>query len=110
MGLHFVTGATSAFFPTLMVLLQSFAEQIGGTLPFVCDYGLTTGDREYLRRRSLLLERPPAYGPPMTALKEKAILYDYFRHSGVHIGSADWVVWLDGDLTLVDCSRTDFED
>ena len=109
MRLIYVTGANGAFFPTLIVLLQSFAEQIGGTLPYVCDYGLPTNQREFLRRRGLLLERPPALGPPMAPLREKAIVQAYFRHSGVETASADAVVWLDGDLTLVGCSRTDFE-
>ena len=50
MNLLFVTGATRAYFPTLLVLLQSFAEQIGGNPPCVCDYGLDTGQRHFLRR------------------------------------------------------------
>jgi len=107
MRIRFVTGANKAFFPTLLVLLQSFAEQVGEGFPFVCDYGLATSQREFLRRRGLLLERPPAFGPPMTPLREKAILHEYFRHSAIDI--ADAVVWLDGDLTLVDCSRADIE-
>ena len=82
MRLLFVTGANSAFFPTLMVLLQSFAEQIGGRLPFVCNYGLAAGQQEFLRRRNALLERPPALGPPMAPLREKAILHEYFRTAG----------------------------
>jgi hypothetical protein len=109
MRLHFVTGANGAFFPTLMVLLESFAEQIGGTLPYVCDYGLATTQREFLRRRGLLLQRPSALGPPMGALREKAIVREYFRHGEIDLGGADAVVWLDGDLTLVGCSRADFE-
>jgi hypothetical protein len=109
MRLHFVTGANGAFFPTLMVLLQSFAERIGGTLPYVCDYGLATAQREFLRRRGLLLQRPSTLGPPMAVLREKAIVREYCRHSGVDLGSADAVVWLDGDLTIVGCARADFE-
>lgn len=107
MRLQFVTGANGAFFPTLMVLLQSFAEQIGGTLPYVCDYGLTANQREFLRRRGLLLERLPALGPPMSPLREKAILHEYFRHTG--LDATDNVIWLDGDLTIVRCSRADIE-
>jgi hypothetical protein len=109
MRLQFVTGANKAFFPTLLVLLQSFAEQVGEGFPFVCDYGLATTQRELLRRRGLLLERPPALGPLMTPLREKAILREYFRHSGIDIADSDAVVWLDGDLTLVDCPRADIE-
>ena len=109
MQVQFVTGANGAFFPTLMVLLQSFVEQVGGGMPYVCDYGLAPGQREFLRRRGILLERPPAFGPPMNPLREKAILREYFRHSGIEIRDAGAVVWLDGDLTLVGCSRADFE-
>lgn len=109
MRLRFVTGANKAFFPTLLVLLQSFAEQVGDGFPFVCDYGLATSQREFLRRRGLLLERPPTLGPPMTPLREKAVLREYFRHSAIDIADADAVVWLDGDLTLVGCSRADIE-
>ena len=109
MALRFVTGANSAFFPTLIVLLQSFAEQIGGGLPYVCDYGLATAQREFLRRRGLLLERAPALGPPMSPLREKAILHEYFQHSGLDAVQADAVVWLDGDLTILGCSLADVE-
>ncbi len=109
MRLRFVTGANSAFFPTLMVLLQSFAEQIDRRLPHVCDYGLAPAQREFLRRRGLLLQRSPALGPPMSPLREKAILHDYFRHSGLEVTDADAVVWLDGDLTIVGCSLAEFE-
>jgi hypothetical protein len=109
MQLRFVTGANSAFFPTLMVLLQSFAEQIGGGFPHVCDYGLSASQREFLRRRGLLLERSPALGPPMSALREKVILHEYFRHSGLAAATTDAVIWLDGDLTLVGCPLADVE-
>jgi hypothetical protein len=109
MRLRFVTGANSAFFPTLMVLLQSFAEQIDRRLLYVCDYGLAPAQQEFLRRRALLLERSPALGPPMSPLREKAILHEYFRHSGLEATEADAVVWLDGDLTIVDCSLVEIE-
>lgn len=109
MRLRFVTGANSAFFPTLMVLLQSFAEQIDRRLPYVCDYGLAPAQREFLRRRGLLLERSPTLGPTMSPLREKAILHDYFRHSGLDATDADAVVWLDGDLTIVSCSLAEIE-
>ncbi len=109
MQLRFVTGANSAFFPTLLVLMQSFAEQVGGHLPFVCDYGLATTQREFLRRRGLLLQRPSALGPQMAALREKAIVREYFRHSSIDVAAVEAIVWLDGDLTLVDCSVGDFE-
>ena len=109
MRLRFVTGANSAFFPTLMVLLQSFAEQIDRRLPHVCDYGLAPAQREFLRRRGLLLQRSPTLGPPMSPLREKAILHDYFRHSGLEATDADAVVWLDGDLTIVGCSLAEIE-
>ena len=109
MRLRFVTGANSAFFPTLMVLLQSFAEQIDRRWLYVCDYGLAPPQREFLRRRGLLLERSPELGPPMSPLREKAILHDYFWHSGLDPTDADAVVWLDGDLTIVGCSLAEIE-
>jgi len=109
MRLRLVTGANRAFFPTLMVLLQSFAEQIDRRLPHVCDYGLAPGQREFLRRRSLLLERSPTLGPPMSPLREKAILHEYLRHSGFAATEVDAVVWLDGDLTIVECSLGEIE-
>jgi hypothetical protein len=109
MRLRFVTGANRAFFPTLMVLLQSFAERIDRRLLYVCDYGLAPAQREFLRRRGLLLERSPTLGPPMSPLREKAILHEYFRHSGLAATDVDAVVWLDGDLTIVECSLAEIE-
>src|SRR5437667_8830246 len=109
MRLRFVTGANRAFFPTLMVLLQSFAEQIDRRLLYVCDYGLAPAQREFLRRRALLLERSPTLGPPMSPLREKAVLHEYFRHSRLAATDIDAVVWLDGDLTIVECSLAEIE-
>ena len=109
MRLRFVTGANRAFFPTLMVLLQSFAEQIDRRLLHVCDYGLAPAQREFLRRRGLLLERSPTLGPLMSPLREKAILHEYFGHSGLAATDVDAVVWLDGDLTIVECSLAEIE-
>jgi len=109
MNLLFVTGATRAYFPTLLVLLQSFAEQIGGNPPCVCDYGLDTGQRHFLRRRGLLLERPPAFRHAIHPLREKALLSAYLGHNGIDASGLDAVIWLDADLTIVGCTRTDFE-
>ncbi|MGH7125159.1 MAG: hypothetical protein ACREFI_12355 [Stellaceae bacterium] len=109
MRLCFVTGATRAFFPTLTVLLQSFTERIGGARLHVCDYGLGDGQREFLRRRGLLLDRPPALPLAMHPLREKAALMAFLRHAGVDPGSFDAVIWLDADLTLTTCSLADFE-
>ena len=109
MRLLFVTAANKAFFPTLLVFLQSFAEQVGGDIPYVCDYGLDTTQREFLRRRGRLLQRAPALGSPRSPLWEKAMVIEYFQASGIDIADGDAVVWLDGDLTLVSCSRHDVE-
>lgn len=109
MRLLFVTGATRAYFPTLLVLLQSFAERIGGELPRVCDYGLDEGQREFLRRRGRLLARPPSFRHAVHPLREKALLGEYLKHNRLDVASLDAVIWLDADLTIVGCSRADFE-
>ena len=60
MNIVFVTGADSAFFNSLLVCLQSFAERLPGRRLLVCDFGLTPAQAAFLRGLGQLLARPPA--------------------------------------------------
>ena len=108
MNIVFVTGSDAAFFNSLLVGLQAFAERIPGHRLLVCDFGFTGAQAEFLRGLGALLERPPAL-----ALRGvfhcKAALLAYLRHNGHGIGKDDAVVWLDADLTLMDVSAGDFQ-
>ena len=107
MNILFVTGCDAAFFNTLLVCLQSFSERISGQRLFVCDFGLTDPQAQFLRENGVLLQCPPelaAYG----TFHRKAALGRYLRHNGHLIENRDAVVWLDADLTLMDVGFGDF--
>lgn len=107
MNILFVTGGNDAFFNMLLLCLQSFAERMPGQRLWVCDYGLQVAQVEFLRGLGVLIERPAtlAAGDVFCC---KAALLRYLRHNGHNIEDYDAVVWLDGDLTLLDVSVGDF--
>ena len=105
----FVTGADAAFFPTLLVLLQSFAERLPGQSIYVCDYGLGPAQRDFLRRHGMLLERPPGLALAADPFRNKTALYRYVQHAPFDPTNFTALVWLDADLTLIGCSIDDFE-
>jgi len=103
----FVTGCDSAFFNTLLICLQSFAERIGGQPLFVCDFGLTGAQAQFLRHLGLLLARPADLAARGT-FHCKAALSRYLQHNAHRIEDYDAVVWLDADLTLMEVGFGDF--
>lgn len=109
MSLIFVTGSNSAFFNSLLVFLQSFSERLPGQRLFVCDYGLTGPQATFLRGLGLLLEWPPSLAPASDVFVCKAALLRYLRHGGHRVEDGDAVVWMDGDLTVMDAGVGDFD-
>jgi hypothetical protein len=107
MNILFVTGANDAFFNTLLICLHSFAQRMPGHHLWVCDYGLQTQQAEFLRGLNVLMERPAALAAG-DVFRCKAALLRYLRQNGEDIERYDAVVWLDGDLTLMDVSIGDF--
>jgi len=108
MRLLFVTGSDAAFFPSLLICLQSFSERIAGQKILVCDYGLTDAQREFLRNLELLLDRPHDLNPSNDVFYRKAALLRYLRHNSHNIEDYDAVIWIDGDLTLMKVGIEDF--
>jgi hypothetical protein len=107
MTIVFVTGSDAAFFNSMLVGLQAFAERMPGERLWVCDFGFTGAQAEFLRGLGVLLERPPALAS-QGVFHRKAALLAYLRHNGHDIGRDDAVVWLDADLTFMDVSVGDF--
>ena len=107
MSLLFVTGGNAPFFNSLLVCLQSFAERLPGERLLVCDYGLSEPQAEFLRGLGLLLERPPELAT-RDVFCCKAALLRYLDRNRMET-QPDTVVWLDGDLTLMDVSVRDFQ-
>src|SRR5580692_298562 len=107
MNIIFVTGSDAAFFNSMLVGLQSFAERMPGQRLLVCDFGFDGAQAGFLRGLDVLLERPPMLASE-GAFHCKAALLAYLRHNGQQIGPDDVVVWLDADLTLMDVGVADF--
>lgn len=113
MSLVFVTGSNAAFFNSLLIGLQSFAERLPDQRLLVCDYGLTAPQAAFLQRKGMLLARPPSITPPLDAFRCKAALLRYLQHGGYTVGDdgqggENTIVWLDGDLTLMATGLADF--
>jgi hypothetical protein len=104
----FVTGSDAAFFNSLLICLQSFAERLASHRLLVCDFGLTSAQAQFLDSLGALLARPPDLASRGT-FHCKAALARYLRHNGHGVGEDDVVVWLDADLTLMDIGFADFE-
>ena len=108
MNVLFATGSDSAFFNSLLVCLQAFAERMPDCRLFVCDFGLTDAQSQFLRGLGLWLDRPPALrssGP----FRCKAALLRYLLHNGKKVEDYDAIVWLDADLTLMEVGKIDFQ-
>jgi hypothetical protein len=108
MNVIFVTGGDSAFFNSLLVCLQSFAERMPGRRLLVCDFGFMPAQAAFLRGLGLLLERPPELASA-GVFHCKSGLLSYLRHGGHDVGDDDVMVWLDADLTFMDVGAGDFE-
>lgn len=108
MNLVFVTGSDAAFFNSMLVFLQAFAERLPGQRLWVADFGFTPAQAQFLRDLGLLLERPPTLEPHGVFVR-KAALLTYLRHNGRDLGPDDALVWLDADLTLMETLPADFE-
>jgi hypothetical protein len=106
MKILFVTGSDAAFFNSLLICLQSFAERLPGQRLLVCDFGLTDAQARFLRGLGLLLERPPILDT-RGVFHRKAALFHYLRHNNRNPDGSEAVMWLDADITLMDVGPAD---
>lgn len=104
----FVTGCDAAFFNTLLITLQSFAENLPDQQLLVCDYGLHPQQVQYLRARGQLLERPADLKAGIHVTGYKASLVRYLNKSNQYQSKSDIVIWIDADLTLINIGIDDF--
>ncbi len=107
MKVLFVTGSNYAFFNSMLVGLQSFAERLPGERLLVCDYGMSPPQAQFLRELGQLLECPPTL-PARDTFYCKAALLRYLRHNRHAVEDYDAVVWVDADLTFMDVGIADF--
>ncbi|ALJ34887.1 hypothetical protein D9623_06390 [Azospirillum brasilense] len=90
-----VTGANARYFITTLAFLEGLTGRFPLERVRVCDFGLTDGQRDYLRAAGLLLDRPkilPADAHPYLC---KGHLSEYCS------GEAwDSLLWLDADMMV----------
>ncbi len=90
-----VTGTNDRYFITTLAFLEGLGNHFPPEQVRVCDFGLTDGQRDYLRTAGLLLERPnnlPADAHPYLC---KGYLSDFCA------GEAwDNLLWLDADMMV----------
>lgn len=101
----FVTGGNAPFFPSLLTLLESFAERLPGQRLVVCDYGLTPVQAAFFRQTGQLAGRPFTVAPDLDVFRCKAALG---RYLAPEMSRYDTLIWLDGDLTLMQVGIDDF--
>jgi hypothetical protein len=92
----FVTGATNSYFLMACVLLRSLRKWISEQdRTYILDFGLSEPQQQYLKKRGLLLERPPHLAGGAHPFLYKASMTDFV--------GGDWraLVWLDGDMIAV---------
>ena len=104
----FVTGSNAGFFNSLLICLQSFKERLPDQTLWVCDYGMTESQTQFLRKLGILLERPPSIAANADVFICKAALLRYLQHSRIDLSKQDAIIWLDGDLTLMNVGTNDF--
>ena len=92
----FITGVNADMFGQFFLLLGSLRRNSPGVWLHVCDMGLTDPQRDYLRRTRRLLARPAGRRLPRHAWYDKAALGAYTERL-----NADFVVWLDADLIIL---------
>ena len=104
----FITGSNNGFFNSLLITLQSFTVRLPGQRLLVCDYGMAHQQREFLRSKGQLLERPPSLAADADVLACKAALLRYLLHAGIDMNDYDAIIWIDADLTFMGVAIEDF--
>jgi len=92
----FVTGATNSYFLMACILLRSLRKWISEQdRTYILDFGLSEPQRQYLKKRGLLLERPPQLAGGAHPYFYKTSMNEFLR--------GDWraLVWLDSDMIAV---------
>jgi len=95
MTIQFVTGADDRMFLQTLILLQSCSNAgVAGAIK-VCDFGLTQGQRGFLKAHGQLLEAdPPIPQSHKHPWYHKAALVEFIARD------VDTAVWLDSDVML----------
>ncbi|MCG5239032.1 hypothetical protein ACIU1J_07605 [Azospirillum doebereinerae] len=90
-----VTGCDARYFLTTLAFLEGLGDRFPRASVRVCDFGLTDGQREYLRAAGVLLDRPAILPPGAHPYLCKGHLSEYCS------GEAwDTLLWLDSDMLL----------
>lgn len=89
-----VTGANARCFAMTGLLERSLARWLPGIPLWVCDFGLTEGQRRFLAAEGRLLARPATVPEGIHPYLAKAALADYLPAGR----AAEPVVWFDSDM------------
>ncbi|MBP2292145.1 hypothetical protein [Azospirillum rugosum] len=90
-----VTGCDAQYFITTLALLEGMRDRFPSAPIRVCDFGMTDGQREFLRAAGMLLDRPKILQPGAHPYLCKGHLSDYCAWE-----PWDNLLWLDSDLML----------
>jgi hypothetical protein len=91
----FVTGSNAPYFPMLCLLLASFDRFAPGVPLYVCDFGLTEGQANFLATKGLLLPRPDHIATGLHPYLYKGRLNDFVTPLNF-----DVLTWIDSDCVL----------
>lgn len=93
--LSLVTGVDAGMFSQLLLLGGSLRRYSPGLALHVCDFGLTEAQRAYVRRRHVLLHKPPEIRARHS--------WDYKANLGRYVAalSCDASVWIDADMIVL---------
>lgn len=97
----YVTGCNAPYFPILLPFLDSFSGFCNGEKLYVCDFGLSLPQQNFLSEMGLILHRPPDLAQGLHSYYYKASIGRYLEKVDF-----DTVIWIDCDCLILDQLRS----
>ncbi|MEE2961398.1 MAG: glycosyltransferase [Myxococcota bacterium] len=94
-NITYVTGADDRFFAMTLCLLHSFRRWCPNQTLWVCDFGLSRGNKRFFTNEGILLERPPDVALEKDPFYFKVNIDKYLGDKQI-----DNTVWIDSDCLI----------